>query len=175
MERGKKVELVAILHDKLQRASTTVLTDYKGLTVEEITKLRDLLAEQGIEYRVVKNTLMNLASKGTGSSVLEPLLSGTNAVAIGYDDPAIPAKILKKFSKENDKLKIKAGVLGDKLLTMEQVHALADLPSREELLATVLGTMNAVPTGLVRVLNGVPRAFVCVLAAIQQQKEEQAA
>lgn len=171
MERAKKAELIAELHAKLARASTAVLTDYKGLSVEQITQLRDALAEQGVEYRVVKNTLLRLASAETPAESLQPLLTGTNAVAFGYGDPSVPAKILKKYAKDSDKLKIKAGLLGRRLLSVDQVQALADLPSRDELLAKLLGTLNAVPTGLVTVLSGVPRALVQVLAAIQKDKE----
>lgn len=171
MDRIKKEQVVAELHDKLQRASAAILTDFRGMTVSEMTELRDALAAEQIEYQVVKNTLMRLASKETGSEVLEPLLKDTCAVAIGYGDPSVPAKVIKKFSKTNDKLKVKAGVLGERLLNVDQVGALAELPSREELLAKLLGTLNAVPTGLVTVLSGVPRAFVSVLAAIEREKE----
>jgi large subunit ribosomal protein L10 len=173
LDRAKKEQLVAELHDKLQRASTTLLTDFQGLTVAEMTDLRVALAAQRVEYRVIKNTLMRLASKETGTSVLEPLVKGTCALAIGYDDPTIPAKLLKTFMKTNTKLKVKAAVLGERLLSAEQVEALADLPSREVLLGMLLGTLNAVPTGLVTVLSGVPRAFVGVLAAIQRKKEQE--
>ncbi|SMC28198.1 LSU ribosomal protein L10P [Desulfacinum hydrothermale DSM 13146] len=172
MDKAKKEQLVAELHEKLQRASAAVLTDFKGLTVAEITALRDNLAEQGVEYRVVKNTLMRIAAKGTTAEVVEPLLTGTNAVAISYEDPSALAKALKNFAKETDKFQIKGGVLGSNPLSPQDVEALAELPSREEMLATFLGTLNAVPTGLVRVLSGVPRAFVGVLAAIEREKEQ---
>lgn len=171
MDRIKKEQVVAELHDKLQRASAAILTDFRGMTVAEMTELRDALAAEQVEYQVVKNTLMRLASKETGSSALEPLLKDTCAVAIGYGDPSIPAKVIKKISKTNEKLKVKAGVLGERLLDVKQVGALAELPSREELLAKLLGTLNAVPTGLVTVLSGVPRAFVSVLSAIEREKE----
>jgi len=164
--------VVAELHAKLQRASAAVLTDFQGLTVAEMTQLRDALAAERVEYRVVKNTLMHLASRDTGSAVLDPYLKGTCAVAIGYDEPTVPAKILKNYIKTNAKLKITAGALGQRLLSAVQVEALADLPSREVLLGKLLGTLNAVPTGLVTVLSGVPRAFVGVLAAIQREKEQ---
>ncbi|ROR01743.1 50S ribosomal protein L10 [Desulfosoma caldarium] len=171
MDRVKKEQLVAELHEKLQRATAAILTDFRGLSVAEITELRDNLAQQGVEFKVVKNTLMRIAAKGTGAEVLEPLLQGTNAVAIAYDDPTVSAKILKAFGKTNDKFQVKGGVLGTRELTVQDVLALADLPSREELLAKLLGTLHAVPTALVRVLGGVPRAFVGVLAAIQREKE----
>jgi len=172
LDRTTKERLVAELHDKLQRATATVLTDFQGLTVAEVTELRDVLAAQHVEYRVVKNTLMRLAGDQTGASVLEPYLKGTCAVAIGFDDPTIPARLLKGFIKNNAKLKIKAGALGTRLLSPDQVEALAEMPSREVLLAKLLGTLNAVPTGLVTVLSGVPRAFVGVLAAIQREREQ---
>jgi large subunit ribosomal protein L10 len=172
LDRTQKEQVVADLREKLQRASATVLTDFKGMTVEEMTRLRDALAAERVEYQVVKNTLMRLASRGTDTAVLEPKLKGTCAVAIGFSDPTAPARIIKKFNKTNEKLKIKAGVLGPRLLDSDQVIALADMPSREELLAKLLGTMNAVPTGLVTVLSGVARAFVGVLAAIQRKREE---
>ena len=172
MDRTTKERLVAELHDKLQRATATVLTDFQGLTVAEVTELRDVLAAQQVEYRVVKNTLMRLAGDQTGASVLEPYLKGTCAVAIGFDDPTIPARLLKGFIKNNAKLKIKAGALGTRLLSSDQVEALAEMPSREVLLGKLLGTLNAVPTGLVTVLSGVPRAFVGVLAAIQREREQ---
>lgn len=172
MDRAKKEQVVAELHDKLKRANAAILTDFKGLKVAEMTELRDALAAEQIEYRVVKNTLMRLASRETGAVVLEPFLKETCAIAIGYDDPTAPARILKKYTKSNEKLKIKAGVLGQRLLDVQDVTALADLPTREELLAKLLGTLNAVPTGLVTVLSGVPRAFVRALAAIQEQKEQ---
>ncbi|MHC1726287.1 MAG: 50S ribosomal protein L10 [Syntrophobacteraceae bacterium] len=175
MERSKKEQVIAELHEKLGRASAAILTDYKGLTVAEVSTLRDSLAAEKVEYQVVKNTLMRLACKETGAAVLEPQLKGTCAIAIAYGDPALPAKIIKKFSKTNEKLKIKAGSLGTRLLNPDQISTLAELPPREELLGKLLGTLNAVPTSLVTVLSGVPRAFVGVLAAIQRQKEEQAA
>ena len=175
MDRSKKEQVIEELREKLGRASAAILTDYKGLTVAEITGLRDTLANEKVEYRVVKNTLMRLACRQTASSVLEPALTGTCAVAIAYGDPTVPAKIIKKFAKGNEKLKIKAAALGNRFINADQILALAELPPREELLAKMLGTLNAVPTGLVTVLSGVPRAFVGVLAAIQRQKEEQAA
>lgn len=171
MERAKKEQVVADLHQKLQRASATILTDFKGLTVGEITDLRNALVAEQVDYCVIKNTLMRLASQDTSAAVLQPLLVGTCAVAITYGDPSIPAKIIKKYAKTNEKLKIKAGVLGRSLLSVDEVGTLADLPSREELLGKLLGTFKAVPTSLVSVLSGVTRSFVGVLAAIQQEKE----
>jgi large subunit ribosomal protein L10 len=172
LERAKKEQVVADLHQKLRRATATILTDFKGLTVAEMTDLRNALAAERIDYCVIKNTLMRLASQDTSASVLEPMVVGTCAVAISYGDPSAPAKIIKKYTKTNEKLKLKGGALGRQLLDVEGVGALAELPPRDELLSKLLGTLKAVPTGLVTVLSGVPRSFVGVLAAIQQQKEQ---
>ncbi len=173
LKRSEKAKLLSELQEKLTRATATVLTDFKGLTVAEMMTLRDALAAEKVEYKVVKNTLMRMACRGTGASPLEPMVKGTCAVAIGYDDPTVPARVLKKISKENEKLKIKGGALGGRLLSVEEVMALADLPTREELLARLLGVLAAVPTAFVRVLSGVPRNFMGVLAALKQQREEQ--
>ena len=164
--------MIVDLHDRLQRASAAILTDFHGMTVEQMTGLRDALAAEKVEYQVVKNTLMRIAGRETGAEVLTPLIKGTCAVAISYGDPSVPAKIIKKFVKTNDKLKIRAGSLGNRLMNEDQIAALAELPPREELLGKLLGTLNAVPTSLVTVLSGVPRAFVGVLAALQRKKEE---
>lgn len=171
MDRTEKEQVVAELREKLERATAAILADYKGMTVAEMTELRDALAAEQVECRVIKNTLMRLASQDSNYDALREQLKGTCALVLGYSDPSVPAKILKKFNKTNEKLQVKAGVLGSRLLNREQVAALADLPPREELLAKLLGTLNAVPTGLVSVLSGVPRAFVGVLAAIQRQRE----
>ncbi len=172
MEKAKKEEVVQKLHEKLQQASAAILTDFQGLTVEAMTQLRDALAAEKVEYQVVKNTLMRLAGKETGAEILDSHLKGTCAIAIGYSDPTAPARILRAFSKNNDKLKIKVGVLGNRLLNADDIAALADLPSREVLLGKLLGTLNAVSTQFVSVLSAVPRSFVGVLAAIQQEKEK---
>jgi large subunit ribosomal protein L10 len=102
---------------------------------------------------------------------MKDFFSGPNAIILSKDDPVAPAKILVKFAKENDKLEIKAGAFAGRLLDLEELQQLAKMPSREELLGTVVYTMNAVPTALVNVLSGVPRAFLNVLSAIKEQKE----
>lgn len=109
MERAKKEQVVADLHQKLQRATGTILTDFKGLTVAEMTDLRTALAAEQVDFCVIKNTLMRLAIQDTSAAALQPLVQGTCAVAISYGDPAAPAKIIKKYLKTNEKLKIKGG------------------------------------------------------------------
>jgi large subunit ribosomal protein L10 len=152
-----------------------ILTDYKGLDVESMTELRAKLREADIEYQVIKNTMLRLASDGTDVEAIRDSFKGPSAIAFSYEDPVAPAKILTDFAKDNDKLEIKIGVMSGKVLELDGIKALSSLPSREELLATVLSAMNAVPTSLVTALSDVPRRMVNVLQAIKDQKQEEAA
>lgn len=166
----QKKTLVENLHGNFQQAVVVIVTDYKGLNVEEVNALRRKLQEVGVEYRVIKNTLLKRAVQDTDLELLTDFFVGPTSIALGYDDPVPPAKVLSEFAKDNDKLEIKAGVLKGSLLTAEQITALAKLPSREVLLSQFLSVLNAVPTSFVRVLNGVPTQLVNVLSAIKEQK-----
>ena len=143
MERKKKEEVVAELHEKLSRAKTVIFADYKGLKTPEITKLRKSLRDEKVDFKVIKNTLMRLACKDTDTEVAKPLIDGTCAIAIGYDDPVTPAKLLKNFTKESDKLVIKGGVLQNRLLSVQDVVALSLIPGREVLLGNLLSVFVA--------------------------------
>jgi len=167
----EKKKIVADLHDRFSRAAVVILTDYKGLDVAAATELRRQLREAGVEYSVVKNSLMSRASEETGIAAIKDQFKGPSAVAISYDDPVAPAKVLTKFASDNDKLEIKIGVLQDKVLDMRSIKALADLPSREVLLAQFLSTLNAVPSNFVRTLGAIPAQLLNVLTAIKDQKE----
>ncbi len=167
----RKKQIADALHGRFERAKVVVLTDYKGLNVKAVTELRRRLKEAGIDYQVVKNSLMERAARETGVAVIKDQFKGPSAIALSYDDPVAPAKILTQFAKENDKLEIRGGVLDGKALGPADIKNLANLPSREVLLAQVLGVLNAVPTSLVRVLNAVPGSFVNVLNAIKDKKE----
>ncbi len=168
---SQKQELVERLSKQLAEAEITVVVDYKGLTVLQITELRAKLREAGVQMEVIKNTLMRRASKGTDSEVLADFYKGPNAIVISNDDPVAPAKILANFAKDNDKLEIKGAALAGKLLSEEEIKQLAKMPSKEELLGKLVCTLNAVPTNLVNVLSGVPRAFVNVLNAVKDEKD----
>jgi large subunit ribosomal protein L10 len=159
------------LHDRFARSAIIVLTDYKGLDVTSINDLRRKLREANIEYQVVKNTLLVRAAEDTEVALIKDHFKGPSAVAISYDDPVAPAKVLTQFAKDNDKLEIKVGVLNGKVLDAQAIKALALLPSREVMLAQLLATLNAVPSSFVRVLAEVPRSMVNVLTAIKDQKE----
>jgi large subunit ribosomal protein L10 len=170
-----KKQFVEALHERLKKSSVVIVTDYKGLDVAAMTELRSKLRQAHVEYQVVKNTMLRRASEGTGAEVIKGEFKGPSAIALSMDDPVAPAKVLTEFAKTNNKLEIRVGVLDGKKMNIENIKALADLPSREELLARVLATMMAVPTSLVTALSDVPRRMVNVLQAIKDQKEQQAA
>jgi large subunit ribosomal protein L10 len=171
MNVSDKKEIVAELSEKFKKSKIVVLTDYKGLNVSMINELRKRLRESEIEFKVVKNTLLIRASQDTEVSLISDKFKGPSAIAISYSDPVAPAKVLTQYAKENDKLEIKAGVLNGKVLDFAALKALSDLPSREVLLAKLLSTMNAVPTGFVTALSDLPRRMLNVLTAIRDQKE----
>lgn len=168
---SQKKELVERLAKDFSESEISILVDYKGLNVLAITDLRAKLREAGAQMEVVKNTLLERASEGTDAALLKDLYKGPNAIILSKVDPVAPAKVLVDFAKDNDKLEIKAGALGGKLLDEEEIKQLAKMPSKEELLAKLVYTLNAVPTSFVNVLAGVPRAFVNVLNAVKDQKE----
>jgi large subunit ribosomal protein L10 len=166
-----KQQITEDLHDRFARSAIIVLTDYKGLDVTSINDLRRKLREANIEYQVVKNTLLVRAAEDTEVALIKDHFKGPSAVAISYDDPVAPAKVLTQFAKDNDKLEIKVGLLNGKVLDAQAIMALAKLPSRDVMLAQLLATLNAVPSSFVRVLAEVPRSMVNVLTAIKDQKE----
>lgn len=167
----EKEAVVESIKEKIGKAQSIVLLDYRGLTVEEVTSLRDQMRQAGIEYRVLKNTMMTRATDELGIEGAGDLLKGPTAAAFGYEDPAAPAKILVEFIKKAKKTEIKGGMLEGRVIGIDQIKYLAELPSKEVLVAKLLGTMNAPIQNLVGVLAGVPRALVCALAAIQEQKQ----
>ena len=168
---SQKKELVEKFAKELADAEISFLVDYKGLTVSQVTELRAKLREAGAQMAVVKNTLMRLAVKGTGSEVLADLFKGPNAIIISKNDPVAPAKVISDFLKTNEKMQLKGAALGGKILSEDDVAQLAKMPSKEELLAKLVYTLNAVPTNLVNVLAGVPRSFLNVLNAVKDQKD----
>lgn len=171
MNRNEKQQIVDSLHENFAQSKIVILTDYKGLDVTTMNTLRRKLREAGVEYKVVKNTLIRRASAGTDAELLVEHFVGPSALALSYDDPVAPAKVLTEFAAQNDKLEIKIGVMGGKVIALQDIKALSDLPSREVLLAQVLSAMNGVPTALVRALNDVPVKMLNVLQAIKEQKE----
>ena len=172
--RKLKEEKVKEIKQDLEKAKAIVLTDYRGLAVAEINKLRRMLKEEGVQYKVVKNTLTRLAIRELDLGDLEQYLQGPTAVAYGYDDPVVPIKLLVKFAKGNEYLKIKGGVLEENILNEKELRQVAGLPSKEVLLSKSLACFQAPLVGMLNVLQGNLRNLVYVLNAIKTNKEESA-
>lgn len=172
MNREEKASVVKELSDKFAKASIAVVSDYRGLTVTEFEELRIALKKCDSEVKVAKNTLLRKASESSSFSLLNDHFTGTTAVSLSYGDPVGPAKILVEFAKAHEKLTIRSAVLEGKLLSVSDLNALSTLPSKEVLLGQLLSVMQAVPTGFVRVLNGIPQKFVYALQAIKDKKEQ---
>ncbi len=170
---GKK-EVVAEFSARLASAQALVLAEYRGLPVEKITQLRAKARASGVYLRVLKNTLARRAVQGTPFEKLADQMVGPLAYGVS-DDPVSAAKLLHAYAKENDKLVIKGGAIPGQVMSAKEVGSLASLPSREELLAKLMGTMLAPVTTFVQTLNQVPSKFVRTLAAVRDQKEQQAA
>lgn len=171
MKIEKKKSIVAEMHANFEKAQIVVLTDYKGLNVSDMNALRRKLRDGGVQYKVVKNSLLIRASEDTDVALINDSFKGPSAVAYCEDDPVAPAKILTDFAKNNKALEIQAAVMNGKVLDLTAIKALSALPSRETLLAQLLSAMNGVPSNLVRVLNGTVSQFLNVLTAIKEQKE----
>lgn len=166
----QKQEVVKEISDKMKNAKAMVLADYRGLTVEQDTELRSALRKAGVEYRVVKNTLTRFAAKENNLEGLTPYLSGPTAIALSNTDPVAPAKVLMEYSKKYEKLELKVGVVEGKIIDLNGIKALAELPPKEVLIARALGGIKSPLAGLVNVLNGNIRGLVVALNAIAEKK-----
>lgn len=170
MNRAEKEQEVGVLREKFQKAQLAILADYKGLTVAEFNQLRRKLEAKNSAIKVVKNRLAKIAAKGTPQEILTDFFKGTTAIATTEADPTGPAKVLIDFIKENEKVVIKAAAMLGRALSTAEVKALASLPSREVLLAKMMGSMLAPAKNWVSVLAQIPRSLVNVLAAVRDQK-----
>lgn len=175
MRKEEKTQAVAELHEKFSRARVAFLAECTGLEGSEVTELRRQLRGAGAELKVVKNTLAVLASEGTSLSVAKDHFRGPLSVAIGYDDPALPAKILRDFiakGKRDKKIRITVGVVEGSLLDAARVKAIADLPSRNALLSMLLAGLQGPLAGLAGTMNGIVAKFVGTLIAIKEKPKE---
>jgi large subunit ribosomal protein L10 len=172
MERAQKEESVGALKADLAKAASLILADFRGLTVNVDTGLRREFRAAGCRYQVVKNTLLGLAVKGTPMEGIESLLAGPTAIAYSFEDPAVPAKIATKIAKAEEKFIIKGGYVDGKALDLKGVQALSALPGRDELRATFLATLQAVPQNFLRLLNAAPQNFAYLLAARESALKE---
>lgn len=170
-QREAKAAVVEEVKSKLSQSMAFVLADYRGLNVAEITQLRRQLREAGAELKVVKNTLTRIATRDLGLQGLDPYLEGPTAIVFTYGDPVAPAKVLTGFAKTKERFQLKAGILQGKVITPAEIKTLAELPSKEELVAKVMGGLKGPLYGLVNVLSGPIRNLVYVLEAVRREKE----
>jgi len=166
----EKKAVVAEVSEQVSKAQAIILAEYRGLEVGEMTQLRAQARKSGVYLRVLKNTLVRRAVDGTAFSGLASDMVGPLVFGISTD-PVSAAKVLSDFAKSNDKFVIKAGALPNQVMDVKGIQALASLPSREELLAKLLGTMQAPVATFVRTLNEVPSSLVRALAAVRDQKQ----
>ncbi len=174
MKKESKATAVADLHERFSRARLAVITECVGMPVNQVTQLRHQLRGVKAELRVVKNTLAMRAAEGTSLLPVKSLFKGQVALVIGYDDPVLPAKILRDFIKAekcDEKILWRGGILEGNALEPAQLIATADLPSKEVLLSMLLSAMQGPMRGLASVMQGILRGFVTVLTAIQEQKK----
>ncbi len=166
----QKKEVVKQIEEKLNAAKLVVFTDYRGLTVDEMNDLRNRLRVPGVEYKVLKNTMTEFALKNTGHEDVVADIAGPNAVIFSNEDPVGPVKSVYEFIKQYKKLEVKVGILEGQKLEAGRIKALAELPSREVLIAQVLGTMQAPITSLVYVLNANLTGLARAIDQIREQK-----
>ena len=151
-----KSQVVAEIVEKLQNSSSAIVVDYKGLTVEEVTELRKKMREAGVEYKVYKNTLVRKAAKEVGIEQFnDELLVGTNAIAFGHEDPVAPARIIKEFMDSHPKMELKMGVVEGEFYGKEDIVAFANIPSREVLIAKLLGSLKAPVSNFAYLLDAI--------------------
>lgn len=172
MGRTEKASSIAELREKLGAARSAVLTDFRGLSVAEITELRTLLRKRAVEYTVVKNTLARMAVRDTGLAGLAAYFEGPTAIAISREDPLAASRVLSTWGKSRPTFAIKGGMVEGQLVGPAEIAALADLPPREVLLARMAGAFQAPIQALVSVLAGPVRALAGVLEQVRQQKEQ---
>ena len=174
MDRSGKEALATELRERFSRSKVTIFADYKGLKSTEADDLRRSLRAQGAEVKVLKNNIGRLVANtgelGEDAKAMMDRMVGPTLVAFAYGDPAAAAKVVNNFAKDHEALKIKEGLLGKKLLRAAEVTQLAELPSKEVLMAQLLGVLNGPARSFVSVLAAVPRSFVTVLSQYEKKK-----
>lgn len=171
MVRPEKVSAVAEIVENLNKSTAAVLTDYRGLTAEEMTELRRGLREGGVNFKIFKNTLATIAAREAGLDDLAGMLVGPTAIAFGFDDPIALAKMLNDFAKTHDALEIKGGILEKQIIDSAKVEELAKLPGREQLIAQFIGMLNMPLVRLVTALHKPVRDLAVTLGQVVQNKE----
>lgn len=174
MKKEQKIELSKGVADEIKNAEGVIIAGYQGLTFAQMDNIRRSIKNNGNDFRVIKNTLLKKALNGLGVNQLDPYLVESTALVIVNKDFAAAAKDIKKYAKDYAKFTVKAGLMENKLLSEKDVIAIADLPSREQLLAQLLATMNAPVQNFVSVLANIPRSLLNVLNALKDKKEDAA-
>jgi large subunit ribosomal protein L10 len=169
---GEKAEAVAFVHEKFKTAKMAIVTEYRGLSVAQMTRLRRAIRDASGEYQVIKNTLVRLALKDTAYDSLDRLLDGPNGWVFAYDDPVMLSKALVKFADDNDKLAIKGGVFEGQFMEPAKVKVLAQMPSKPELQAKLLALIQAPATQLVRFVQEPGARVVRLLETLRKGKSE---
>lgn len=174
MTREEKTQAVAELSEILEGASSVYLTDYKGLTVAQATDLRNRFRKAGAKFKVAKNTLIKLAldEKGISNDVITAALQGQTALAFGFEDPAAPARVLKEFTDKTNNPQFKAAWLDGTMYAADQLPTLAAMPTKKEIMASIVGSIAAPISGIVGVLGALQRDLVYIVDAIEKQKAE---
>ncbi len=172
MPTPQKEAIVAEITEQLNEAKSVFLTDFKGLNVDEINDLRRVFTGASVQYRVVKNSLARLSVKEAGCDELLEYLDGPTAIAFGMDDPAAPARVIKEFAKDSDKLSVKVGLMDGVLIDSTRVNEIASLPSKVQLLGQLSGVLNAPLSNLVLSLNAILSKLVFALNAVKENKDE---
>ncbi len=170
----EKQAIVAEVNETASNALSAVMADYRGVSVEDMTELRKQAREQSVHVRVVRNTLAKRAFEGTEFECMNEVLLGPNIMAFSLEDPGAGARVFKDFAKENDEFEIRALSVGGKLLPVEQLDVLAKLPTRDQALAMLMSVMIAPVTKLTRTLNEVPSKVTRAVAAVRDQKQQEA-
>lgn len=171
----EKQAIVAEVNETASKALSAVMADYRGVSVDKMTNLRKQARDAGVQVRVIRNTLARRAFEGTDFECMTEELLGPNILAFSLEDPGAGARVFKDFAKENDAFEIKALSVGGKLLPADQIDTLAKLPTRDEALAMLMAVMQAPITKLTRTLNDVPGKVTRVVAAVRDQKQQEAA
>lgn len=172
--RAKKEAEVKRIEDELKNSASVVFAEFRGLDVHESQELRKQLSENQVQYKVIKNTLARIAVRNLKMEEVEEFLIGPTALATAVEDIIAPAKVLHGFAKEHESLKIKGGILEGEVIDVQKVRTLAVLPSEDELLANLVGSLNGPIANLLNVLNGPLRGFIGTMNAIADQKSKAA-
>lgn len=170
LNKEEKKQVVSELQDKFEKAKGVVFTDYRGLNVEEISNLRNSLRSAALEYKVIKNTLAKIAAEGTPVDAAREIMSGPIGVAVGFDDPVLLVKKVLEFSKSNEKLEIKGGIIEGGLCSAEQIKAISALPPREVQLSMLVGAMQSPLSKLAGLLNSTVVQLAYALEALKNKK-----